>query len=183
MPPARVAPEIAVGGAPAPGLGRVILDVQEGPAVVERVHGGTASGVAGTRALSGSFEFAHRVCITPCVIDVQPGPQQLRFTLVDDDERTSEGFVNIDDRTAVYRHAIGTQRSRAWRGFVGWPLLLFGVVLDIGFATVAAKRDVEASGGVIAGVSFAIGFTVLGGWLVASSVVEQQPGAGVQWYP
>jgi len=181
--PAQVLPNVEVGGSPAPGLGRVVLDVQEGPAVVERVHGGRASGIAGSHALSGSFELAQRVCITPCVIDVPAGPQQLRFTLVDDDERTSTGFINVDDRTGVYRHAIGTQRSRAWKGFVGWPLLLLGVVLDLGFTTVASKGELESNGGTIAGVGIGVGLTVLGGWLVAGSVIEQQPGSGVQWHP
>lgn len=171
------------GGTPGPGLGRVLLDVQEGPAVVERVHGASAAGAMGAHAIAGSFELAQRVCVTPCVLDLPKGPQQLRFTLVDDDERMSNGYVNVDDRVAAYRHAIGTQRNDRWKGFVGWPILLLGAVLDLGFGTVAAKGELEDRPGTYVGVGVAVGLTVLGGWLVAGSVVEQQPGSGVQWNP
>lgn len=181
--PERILPNVSTAGAPAPGLGRVLLDVQEGPAVVERVHGASASGIAGTRMLSGSVEISRRVCVTPCVLDVPAGPQELRFTLIDDEERTSTGFVNVDARPSAYRHAIGTQRSRAWKGFVGWPLLAFGALLDIGFGVTAAKGELELNGGTIAGAGIGIGLTVLGGWLLAGSVIEQQPGSGVQWHP
>jgi hypothetical protein len=181
--PQRIVPEVLLGGAPAPGLGRVVLDVQDGPAVVERVQGASASGIAGSHVLSGSLEISRRVCVTPCVLDLPPGPQELRFTSVNDGERTSTGFVNIDDRPSAYRHALGTQRSRAWRGLVGWPLLILGTLLDIGLVSAMSSDDFEASGPNLVGAGVSVGLTVLGGWLVSGSVIEQQPGTGVQWRP
>src|SRR5688572_28703035 len=126
--PDRTVPAVSMNSAPAPGLGRMVLDVPDGPAVVESVRGGTVAGGVGARTMSASLEVSQRLCVTPCVVDLVPGPHELRFTLVDDDDRTSVGFVNVDERPGVYRHAIGTKRNQAWQGLVGWPLLLDGVV-------------------------------------------------------
>lgn len=179
--PARVLPAVSAAGAPAPGMSRVLLDVQEGPAVVETLRGGSVSAVAGSHLLGGSLEIAQRVCITPCVLDTSPGAHELRFTLVDDGSRTSTGFINADTQVSAYRHAIGTKRSNAWKGFVGWPLLLAGAILDIGMVSAAGDHDIN--GGFIAGATVAVGLTALGGWLVYGATVENQPGAGVQWHP
>lgn len=179
--PARIVPAVTTAGSPAPGLSRVLLDVQEGPAVVESLRGGSVSAVAGTSMLGGSLEIAQRVCITPCVLDTSPGAHELRFTLVDDATRTSTGFVNADTQVSAYRHAIGTKRSHAWKGFVGWPLLVAGAILDLGM--ISAAGDAEINGGFIAGATMAVGLTALGGWLVYGATVENQPGAGVQWHP
>lgn len=180
--PPPVLPPVSMAGAPAPGLSRVVLDVAEGPAVVEALSGGTVSAVAGTRAFGGSLEVARRVCVTPCVLDTSPGAHELRFTLVDDETRTSTGFVNVDQQVSAYRHAIGRDRSAAWKGFVGWPLLVTGAVLDLGMISAAANAE-DIDGGFIAGGAVAVGITVLGAWLVHGAIVEHQPGNGVQWHP
>ena len=180
--PTKLLPDVSLAGTAAPGLSRVILDVAEGPAVVESVSGGSVSGVAGSHALGASLEISRRVCVTPCILDTSPGAHELRFTLVEDDTRTSTGFVNVDQRVSAYRHALGRSRNTAWRGFLGWPILLTGVVLDIGGITAASRGD-TIDGPFIATATLAIGLTVLGGWLVHGSVIDKQPGSGVQWHP
>ena len=94
--PAKTAPDVSYASAPAPGLSRVVLDVAEGPALVESVDGATVTGhgVVGTgaAAFAGSLEYAQRVCVTPCVVDTKPGGHELKFTLVNDPARTSRGF-------------------------------------------------------------------------------------------
>lgn len=181
MAPTRVVPAVSAAGAPGPGLARVLLDVQEGPAVVEQLSGGSLSAAGGGHVFGGSLEIARRVCVTPCVLDTSPGPHELRFTLVDDDSRTSTGFINADAKVSAYRHALGRHSNSVWKGFVGWPLLITGVVLDL--AMVSAAGDHEINGGFVAGGVTAVGLTALGGWLVYGSVIEDQPGSGVQWYP
>ena len=181
-PPPPTLPPVSLAGAPAPGLTRVVLDVAEGPAVVESLSGGSMSGIAGTKAFGGSLQFSQRVCVTPCVLDTSPGSHELRFTLVDDDSRTSTGFVNVDTRPSAYRHSIGVDRSSAWKGFVGWPLLIGGGILDLA-AIGAASRGADIDGGFITASVFSLGITALGAWLVHGSVVETQPGSGIQWHP
>jgi hypothetical protein len=181
-PPPPVLPQVSLHGDPGPGLTRVVLDVADGPAVVEEVRGGSMGGNFGAKAFGGSLEISTRVCVTPCVMDTTPGNKSLRFTLVDDDERTSMGFVNVDTKVSAYRHSVGIQRSARWKGLVGWPLLVFGVIADI--AIVSAMADGGRFGTEEAiGTAAAIGVTALGGWLVYGSIVEEQPGSGVQWHP
>ncbi|MFN0250886.1 MAG: hypothetical protein ACKV2T_28690 [Kofleriaceae bacterium] len=180
--PPPVLPTVSLEGDPGPGLTRVVLDVADGPAVVEEVRGGSMGGSFGAKTFGGSLEVSTRVCITPCVMDTTPGNKSLRFTLVNDEERTSMGFINADSKVSAYRHSVGLQRSTRWKGLVGWPLLVFGVLADI--AIISALADGGRVGGEeIIGTGAAIGVTALGGWLVYGSVVEEQPGSGVQWHP
>jgi hypothetical protein len=178
-----VLPAVSLAGDPGPGLDRVVLDVPEGPAIVEQLDGGSLTGAAGAATFGGSLQVARRVCVTPCVMDTSPGNKELRFTLVDDDDRTSTGFVTVDSKVSAYSHALGTHRNAAWKGFVGWPLLLVGSAADIGLIGMVANGRAEFNGGLVAGSVVSIGLTVLGAWLVHGSVIEDQPGNGVQWHP
>jgi hypothetical protein len=194
--PAKTAPDVSYSSAPAQGLSRVVLDVAEGPALVESVDGGTVEGhgVVGTStaAFAGSLEYAHRVCVTPCVVDTKPGAHELRFTLVNDPERTSRGFINVDQDLSIYRHSVGTYRSARWKGFVGAPLALGGLVLTIAGLgnmrreyydgqTQTYNTRWDTASIFIGGAGLAI--TALGAWLIYGAVVETQPGSGVQWHP
>ncbi len=181
-PPEAVLPNVSLDGDPGPGLTRVVLDSADGPAVVEEVRGGSMGGSFGAKAFGGSIEVSTKVCVTPCIMDTTPGNKQLRFTLVDDDERTSMGFVNVDTKVSAYRHAVGIQRSARWKGLVGWPLLAFSVMADIAILGMFAEGGRVGTAEII-GTGVAVGATALGAWLVYGSVVEEQPGSGVQWHP
>ncbi|MBK7076228.1 MAG: hypothetical protein IPH44_28445 [Myxococcales bacterium] len=178
--PRKVMPDVDTGGAPGAGLSRVVLDVAEGPAIVERLRGGSVTGVAGVNPFAGALQVATRVCVTPCVVDAAPGTQELRFTLVDDDTRTSTGFINIDDKPSVYRHSIGRHDNDGWRGFVGWPLVLLGTFVGIGAIASAAQGEVGATLGF--GLP-ALALGGFGGWMIYGSTIVDQPGSGVQWHP
>ena len=78
-PPPQVVPAIDHGGPPAPGLGRILIDVDGESATVTEVQGATIEAGAGGRALTGSFEVSRTLCTTPCKVDLQPGPHTLRF--------------------------------------------------------------------------------------------------------
>jgi tetratricopeptide (TPR) repeat protein len=67
--PATTAPTL-IAGPLAPGLGRILVDVAEGPSVVSRVVGAGATG--------NTFE---RLCITPCYVDLPLGVQEVSLTL------------------------------------------------------------------------------------------------------
>jgi hypothetical protein len=182
--PTPVVPAVALDGSPAGGLARVVLDAADGPALVETISGGAAAARLGTTTLGGSLTVSSRLCTTPCVVDLPPGPHELRYTLLDDPDRTSTAFVNVDGRPSVYRHAVGRQENNAWKGYVGWPLLSVGVLLSLGGLQVAADPDSELDSGDFAvGMGFAVGVAVVGGWLVWGATVVEQPGAGVPWHP
>jgi hypothetical protein len=67
--PAVIAPTLVVGPL-APGFGRILVDVVEGPAVVSRAVGASATGT--------TFE---RICITPCYVDLPLGVQEVSLVL------------------------------------------------------------------------------------------------------
>lgn len=180
--PAPQLPPIQLAGAPGPGLSRVVLATTDGPAVVEEVRGGSMNATGAGRVFNGSMEVANKVCVTPCIYDTSAGPHQLKFTLVDDDSRTSTGFINADQRVSVYNYNVGRDHSAAWKGFVGWPLLIAGGVMDLA-AVSAFANGADLRGSSVAVTAVSVGITVLGAWLVHGAVVEEQPGSGTQWYP
>jgi hypothetical protein len=194
-PPMKLLPaDLSVTGAPADGLSRVVLDVQEGPALVENVDGATVSGTGvigkSVSTFGGSIEYSRSLCVTPCVVDTKPGVHQLRFTLVNDPERTSTGYVNLDSDATFYRHSIGRHHSSRWKGAAGAPLVLGGIVLGITSVGRFQKiNDANSDGwnselrtsGIAYG-AVGVGLVALGAWLIYGSVVEEQPGSGVQWH-
>jgi len=188
-PPPAFVPNVQTMGSPGTGLSRVILDSPDGPALVEQVSGGRVSAIAGTTSFQGSLTLSSRLCTTPCVVDVVPGPYELRFTLLSDPNRTSTGFINVDQRPSVYRHAIGRKENNAWKGYVGWPLLILGVLLDAAVVQRAAESADDSgsmnntsTGQLLGTGAFTLGITTLGGWLVWKSTVVDQPGSGLQWH-
>jgi hypothetical protein len=182
MPPAQQLPPLQVAGAPGQGLSRVVLDSVDGPAVVEEVRGGSMNATGAGRVFNGSMEVASKVCVTPCIYDTSAGSHQLKFTLVDDESRTSTGFVNADQRLSVYNYKVGRDHSAAWKGFIGWPLALAGGFMDIA-AVGALAGDARFGGPEIALTAVSVGITALGVWLIHGAVIEEQPGSGTQWYP
>jgi hypothetical protein len=187
--PPPLVPNVLTSGSPGPGLSRVILDSSDGPALVEQVSGGRVTAVAGTTSFGGSLTVSSRLCTTPCVVDVAPGPYELRFTLLGDPNRTSTGFINVDQRSSVYRHAIGRKENNAWKGYVGWPLLVLGVLLDAALVQKLAEpaddnefTNEPTTGRLIGMGALSLGITTLGGWLVWEGTVVDQPGSGLQWH-
>jgi hypothetical protein len=194
--PDKTAPSVSYNSAPGGGLSRVVLDVAEGPALVESVDGGsvTGHGVVGTgaAAFAGSVEYSTRVCVTPCVVDTKPGTHELKFTLVNDPARTSRGFINVDQDTSIYRHSIGRQHSSRRKGLVGAPLVIGGLAAAVyGLGTArpsyynsqTGMHEAQWNTGAVVLMGAGVAITALGAWLIYGSVVEEQPGSGVQWHP
>ncbi len=178
--PASIAPNIVVEGTPGPGLTRVVLDVADGPALVERVQGGSLAGAAGSSTFGASLSLSRNVCVTPCVFDTAPGVYELRFTSLSNRSRTSRGFINVGLERTAYRHALGTRRNKAWKGFVGWPIV--GVGGLVGLASLGMNdREFYSGADQVRGLAVGAGLTILGAWLVHGAVIDDQPGSGAQW--
>lgn len=176
----KVEPTVSMDGAPGEGLARVVIDGEPGRALVEKISGGSIGASAGTETFHGSVEVRSRLCTTPCVVDLRPGPYELRFTSVTDRESTSSAFINVDNRPSVYRHALGRHENNAWKGFVGWPLAVLASICIIGGGY---ALDDGRPGAAAGGFAFGAGVGALAGYLIYGSTVVEQPGSGVQWHP
>src|SRR5688572_17768669 len=117
--PRQVPPPIVVEAPPAPGQGRVLLDVEGHRAEVEIVDG------------YGPTPAGRALCVTPCHADLAPGRYTLRFTAVYDPERTGLGYVRIKPGTSAYRYRLGIHRRRGLRRFFGITLAVLGGVIDL----------------------------------------------------
>jgi len=176
-PPPRVVPAVQASGPPGPGRGRVILDVEGDRAVVEDVRGGSVAASGAGHFFGGSLEVSQRLCVTPCVVDLAPGPHTLRFSSVSDDERSSDGYVNIDEGVSAYRERLGVHsHHHLKRGFGIGSVVLGGMFVLSG----AAAPD---NGGTPRAemIGVGAGLAVLGWYLIHTSHSYDQEGSGVQW--
>lgn len=180
-PPPRIEPTVDAAGTPGYGLTRVALDVEGGPALVERVQGGSVAGNAGSTVFGASLSLSRTICVTPCVFDAPPGNHELRFTSQHDPSRTSQGFITVGQEPLAYRHRLGVRRNKAWKGFVGWPVLTLGVLVDLTALTAMNDRWTYSSSDQVRAGIIGVGLTALGVWLVRGAVIEHQPGSGTQW--
>lgn len=176
--PARVVPPIDRGGPPAPGLGRVILDVEGDQATVLRVSGGSVGASGAGAVFSGSLEVTRPLCVTPCQVDLAPGPHGLRFVSRTDDDQRGDAFINIDQATTVYRYKLG-RRSRPYgRRTLAWLTGAVAVFSDFGALVTIGndRRSVPITYGVVG-----VALTGLSWWLFRTSPFVEQSGAGTQW--
>jgi hypothetical protein len=176
--PTQVVPPIDRGGPPAPGLGRVVLDVEGDQATVFRVTGGSVGASGAGAVFSGSLEVTRPLCVTPCQVDLTPGPHGLRFVSRTDDDRRGDAFINIDQATSVYRYKLG-RRSRPYgRRTLAWLTGAVGAFSDVAaLATIDNdRRSIPITYGVVG-----VALTGLSWWLFRTSGFVEQSGAGTQW--
>jgi hypothetical protein len=113
--PEPVAPPVQTGGAPAEGTGRLVVDVVEGPAPVQRVV------IASTPGRDGGYVFSqepHELChASPCVTDVPVGNVLLGFPVIGNNDLEVE-VVHVGPDPSVYRRSLsiytdntGTERT------------------------------------------------------------------------
>jgi hypothetical protein len=145
--PSREMPNVeARSTPPAEGRTRVILDANGERAVVTEVRdwsSGFAS--AGTTTAHGYSEEVRPVCITPCVVDFEPGLHVLRFRSERDDRK---GTLNLQvgERTKIVRHAMGRTEGTSVAHFGGGLLLTLGTIaLTVGGIALAAGAASDSS--------------------------------------
>ena len=135
----------------APGKGRVVIDVTNGPArVVEVVAHGTSVVQGRHRSYVSEGEITKPICVTtPCAANFDFGEHELRFISQTDEVSWGEGTVNVDGNDALFVHTMGrddhggglhhTGDAIAGLGFLG---ALVGTGLIIGGAiSNAASTD------------------------------------------
>lgn len=184
---------------PVAGNGQVTLDVVGGPARVEEVTARNTPAVWPSQSRSRmnfgtSAETLRPVCVTPCVVQLTVGPHEMRFSALDDDERTSTDFVRVGTHPVMFRHVMGRRENNIGLRISG----IFGVAMGIAALTVggalfgigeaATNRDGTPSDSRDSIQRAGAGTLIGGGLLTALSAVVlalsrpvEQPGASTQW--
>jgi hypothetical protein len=166
---------------PAPGKGRVVIDVTNGPArVVEVVAHGTSVTHGRRRSYFSEGEITRPVCVTtPCAANFDFGQHELRFISQTEEVSWGEGTVNVDGNDAIFLHTMGrddeggavhrTGNLLAGLGFIGG--LVGGGLILAGAISNASSQDGSHPGqGVITGGEVTLGIGL--GMLVAGLVMD-----------
>jgi hypothetical protein len=168
LPPAPIPEPVAPPGiqysAPQPGQGRLIVDVTDGPAPVERIR-------MIAKPITSPFTMTHYnleegsevLCAhSPCVTDLPSGNIILSFPLIGRDESEVE-LVHVGPDASVYRRTLsvytdntGSERTLGIIGTaVGGTALMTGaVLLPIGIAE--GMNTMTWAGGISLGVGTAV---------------------------
>lgn len=131
--PPRPAPDAVVPltnttSEPAPGTGRLVIDVVDGPAPVQRVDMKAEPFEDDQGRTRFRFhEAPEPLCATsPCVVDLTPGNVLLGFPVAGDDHSIEVELVHVGEETAVYRRSLSHYRHN--KGAL-WVLGIIGASL------------------------------------------------------
>jgi hypothetical protein len=167
-----------------PGLGRIYIDVVDGPTNVREVQWVSEQVTLNDQVYEDSVLDTLQRCRTPCVLDLPLGHRLLAFPMrgsvqveVDD--------VGISPTPALYRRALGWRRSGGalsvlgilGASFGGCSLATGASLLPVGLAT--DNSGLTTSGAITLGVGAVL--TALGIWAIAANPAFEQPGAGAQY--
>jgi hypothetical protein len=191
--PDRVLPHApAPLGPPAQGMGQVTIDTVFEPAHVEEITGRTEIALT-----HGEIEGVtlRDVCLTtPCSANLLFGPRQLRFTSLQDPQRSGIGTLVVGAQPSAYRFALGHRTESAGPRLAGVLTLVGGLVLPLtGVPLYAIGSATDAHTHMATSPAIAdtgIGLIATGGALLVTSIVlltisrpEVQQGTGIQWIP
>jgi hypothetical protein len=182
--PGPVVPPPAAISPPAPGLGRIYVDVVDGPVRVRVVKPITVTETVNDEELESEELEDQATCTPPCVLDLPLGKHLFAFPV------RGAGGVDLVRVTAspsptVYRRALGWRQ----RGDAGFVLGVLGASFGgASFVTGAAllptglAKDSHAltlAGGITLGVGALL--TAAGIWAMANHPLAEQAGAGAQY--
>jgi hypothetical protein len=197
--PEQVAPVIKIPGPPASGMGRVVIDIVDGPAIVEEVISQTVvnkqqgNGQSFTTMQYNGRPIKRKLCVSPCVLDLPLGTHNLSFTTSGSNAKTDETTIIFSEAPMVYRRALGNnERKPLWFGgigAIGAGAILLGVGALKGFGDGNSSDNVSAGGLTSARVQGAnIGLMVgggvlmgVGGLLMKQNQPIKQSGAETFW--
>lgn len=189
--PAPTLPPGADAGPPAAGRGRLIVDVVDGPAPVQRVqmratpldHG------RGRRTFQFSEGFEPLCPQSPCVAEVPAGTNVLLgFPVLGDSSDTEVELVHVGPETSVYRRALSVYSKRGGGGRVfGILATVFGSAsLITGTALLPAGLSRDNSGMTAAGgITLGAGALLLTVGIIALRATADvyQPGSSNHFAP
>jgi hypothetical protein len=169
---------------PAPGFGRIYVDVVDGPIRVRVVKPVTVNETFNGEEFETEELEDQASCTSPCVLDLPLGEHLLAFPV------RGAGGVDLASVIAspsptIYRRALGWRQS----GGAGFALGVLGAsfggvsfvtgaaLLPIGLAT--DSHGLTVAGGITLGVGALL--TAAGIWAIANHPLAEQAGAGAQY--
>jgi hypothetical protein len=169
---------------PAPGLGRVYVDVVDGPIRVRVVKPVTVTETLNDEQFETEELEDQAACTSPCVLDLPLGKHLLAFPV------RGAGGVDLASVTAsssptVYRRALGWRQSGG-AGFVlgvlgasfgGVSAVTGAALLPTGLAK--DSHGLTLAGGITLGVGALL--TAAGIWAIVDHPLAEQAGAGAQY--
>jgi hypothetical protein len=167
-----------------PGLGRVYLDVVDGPTTVRAVHSVSVQVTLNDLVYEDSVLETEQACQTPCILDLPLGQQLLAFP-VRGSRKVEVDNVSVSQTPSLYRRALGARQSGG-AGFVlgvlgatfgGSSLATGSALLPVGLATNKSGLTVSGAVTLFAGAVL----TAFGIWAIVSNPILEQPGAGAQY--
>jgi hypothetical protein len=170
--------------APAPGLGRIYVDVVDGPVQVRVVQPITVTETVNDEQFESEELEDQATCTSPCVLDLPLGKHLLAFPV------RGVGGVDVASVIAspsptVYRRALG-YRQQGGAGFaLGVLAASFGGVSFVtGAALLPTGLATDHHGLTVAGeITLGVGalLTAVGIWAIANHPLAEQAGAGAQY--
>jgi hypothetical protein len=168
----------------APGLGRIYVDVVDGPVRVRVVKPITVTETVNDEQFETEELEDQATCTSPCVLDLPLGNHLFAFPV------RGAGGVDLARVTAspsptVYRRALGW-RQKGGAGFVlgvlgasfgGTSFVTGAALLPTGLAK--DNHGLTLAGGITLGVGALL--TVAGIWAIANNPLTEQAGAGAQY--
>lgn len=126
--PEAIVPSTSTTSEPAPGKGRLVIDVVDGSTPVQRVHMKAEPLEDGQgRTRFRFYEAPEPLCETsPCVVDLTPGNVLLGFPVTGDDNPMEVELVHVGEEPAVYRRSLSHYRRN--KGTL-WVLGIIGASL------------------------------------------------------
>ncbi|MEZ4399961.1 MAG: hypothetical protein R3B06_08080 [Kofleriaceae bacterium] len=181
--PAAVLP--AVGAGPvSPGMGRLVIDVVDGPTPIQRVQlTATAKQDAAGRQSYALSEAPHLLCpASPCVLDLPPGNVMIGFPVLGDGNALESELVNVSAEPTVYRRTLSVYQDRTGAlrtlGIVGTAVGGAAAVTGIVLLPIGLGKD---SGGLTTAGSITLGagaaVLAFGIWAIRRDAPTYRPGA------
>jgi hypothetical protein len=168
-----------------PGLGRVYVDVVDGPTHVRAVKPVSVEVPLGDDMVyEDTVLETQQACRTPCVLDLPLGHQLLSFPM-HGSRKVEVDEVAVSLTPSLYRRALGSRQSGGAGSVLGILGTTFGglsfatgaALLPVGLAT--GNSGLTTSGAITLGAGAAL--MTIGIWAIAGNPALERPGAGAQY--
>ncbi len=188
--PAARVPAVDTRAPLAAGHGRLVIDVVDGPALIDRVRMIATQVTPSTEQARGSVVFgeaAEPLCQSPCVTDVPLGNLLLSFPVVGNPGAREIELIHVGPEATVYRRSLSEYRvkkkgARRVLGIIATAL--GGAAVTTGVVLLPIGLDRDSDGLTTAGaISLGAGAVALawGIWAIRRDATTYRPGSALHF--